>query len=443
MPEAGCEAIPVPGGGVLGALREKLAGENARELAALYAVHAAAVATPLAIVPYAARVLGPDGWGTYSIFHSLALYASFLVEYGFNLSATREVARMRESRTERARLLAGVIAAKLVLAALLIVAALAALKFVPVIGAHPWLMGGAMLFAFSHGMGLVWYFQGTAQVRRIAWAEIGCRALAVLLTLLLVRNPSDDWLLLGIHGVSLLLVAAAGTVLAVRETGVGRLSLAGAAAALKQGFSLFVFRGAASLYTVANGFVLSMFAPAVAVGFFAGGERISKGFAGLLNPLVQAWYARVNHAAGDWREFQRLRRHGMLVITGAGVAIGVLLFAAAPLLVRILLGPGFEPAVTVLRIFALLPPVTALSTTLGLHGLLPLGRDRAFNTVVAAASVLNLSLAALVAGRWKETGMAAAVVSTEVFVAVSFFVYLWRAGFNPVMRTSSRTGASE
>jgi PST family polysaccharide transporter len=443
MSEAGCEVLSESRGGLLDALREKLAGDPFRELAALYAVHAAAVATPLAIVPYAARVLGPQAWGTYSIFHSLALYASFVVEYGFNLSATREVARLRESAGGRARLLGEVFAAKLALVALLLAGAAAASYFVPLVAAHRWLMAGAMLFAVSHGMGLVWYFQGTAQVRRIAWAEIGCRALAVILTFALVRGPQDDWLLLGIHGASLLLAAIAGTAIAAADCGIGRLCPRGAWKALRQGFPLFFFRGAASLYTVANGLILSMFAPPLAVGFFAGGERIGKGFAGLLNPLVQAWYARVNHAAGDAREFERLRRRGLILMTGAGLAIGLIVLTGAPLLVRLLLGPGFEPAVNVLRIFALLPPVTALGATLGLHGMLPLGRDRAFNTVVTLAGAVNLALAALLAGRWRAEGMAAAVVSAESFVAVSFFIYLWRAGFNPVVRTSVRKEASE
>lgn len=426
-------AMPVPRPlGMLAGLRVRFASEGAQEMLALYAVHAATVAAPLAIVPYASRVLGPENWGVYSIFHSLALYASMLVEYGFNLSATREVARLRESRSDRARLLSEVFAAKLILALLLIVVLSIAASVIPMLSAHPLLMAGAMAFALGQGAGLVWYFQGTAQVRRVAALEVGGRVIAILFSFLLVREPADAWLLLVVNGAALVLVAAITAMIAIRDSGFHPLSWAGAVRMLKDGLSLFVFRGAVSLYTLANSFVLGMLAPAAAVGFFAGAERINKGFLGLLNPIIQAYYAKLSHAAvNDAAAMARMRKRCMIAVAGVGLALGIGVFLAAPLLVQILLGSQYLPAVRLLRILAFLLPITALNTTLGVHGLLPLGRDRAFNTVIICAGLLNITLAIALASRWQDTGMSIALVATETFVAAAFYFYLRRAGLNP------------
>jgi PST family polysaccharide transporter len=274
---------------------------------------------------------------------------------------------------------------------------------------------------------MVWYYQGTAQVRRIAGLEIGGRVLAIGLTFLAVRKPEDAWLLLAINGFALVLVAVLSGAMAVGDAGPARLSLSGAARTLKDGFSLFVFRGAVSLYTLANSFVLGLLAPAAAVGFFAGAERINKGLIGFLNPLIQAYYSRLSHAAaGPKSEFARLRRRSMYAVVGVGFLLGAFIFISAPVLVSVVLGPGYAPAVRVLRILALLAPLSALTSSLGVHGLLPLGRDRVFNTVIVLAGLLNLTLATLLATRWQHEGMSIAVVSTECFVALAFLFDMYR-----------------
>ena len=77
--------------------------ENA---AALYAVQLAGYVLPLITVPFLARVLRPDGFGLLALAQSLALWLSILLEYGFNLSATRAVAAPRMTPA-RARPLEG------------------------------------------------------------------------------------------------------------------------------------------------------------------------------------------------------------------------------------------------------------------------------------------------------------------------------------------------
>ncbi len=432
MPEA---ALPATAStpGLMARLQARLAGENAREMLALYIVHGATIAAPLIVVPYASRVLGPEKWGIYSVFHSLALYASMVVEYGFNLSAAREVARVRDSQPDRARLLSEVFAAKLILTAVLLAGLWTAAWLVPLLGSQPWLMIGTALFAVGQGASMVWYFQGTSRIREIASIEAGGRVLAIALTFVFVTTGDDGWLLLVTNGAALVLVAALTGAMAVREAGIEPMRWRGAVRVLKDGVSLFAFRGAVSLYTLANSLVLGLLAPAASVGFFAGAERINKGLLGLLNPIIQAYYGRLSHAAvHDRAAFASMRRQCVFAITGTGLVLGIFVFATAPLLVRLLLGPRFEPAVEVLRILAILSPITAFNTTLGVHGLLPLGRDRAFNTVIVMAAALNLALAFALASRWQETGMGVAVVATETFVAAAFFLYLWREGLNPL-----------
>src|SRR5271169_2073299 len=57
--------------------------------AALYGVQLCRKAIPLLTMPYLARVLGPAGWGSVAFVSSLGEFIVLIIEFGFNLSATR------------------------------------------------------------------------------------------------------------------------------------------------------------------------------------------------------------------------------------------------------------------------------------------------------------------------------------------------------------------
>src|SRR5579859_218656 len=102
-----------------------------------------------------------------------------------------------------------------------------------------------------------------------------------------------------------------------------------------------------------------------------------------------------------------------------GILLGVSVFAFAPLLIRLLMGQAFEPAVAVLRILSILPILLSMTHSVGLQWLLPLGRDSDVNRVILTAGALNVVLATILAPRFFHIGMAWSVVCAEAFVCLS------------------------
>src|SRR5438128_1261391 len=100
-----------------------------RNALTLYGVQFCRKLVPLVSVPYLARVLGPAGWGRVAFALAFGELLVMLIEFGFNLSATREVARHRDSDEHCREIAAGVLGAQAVLsfAALAIALAVAPL----------------------------------------------------------------------------------------------------------------------------------------------------------------------------------------------------------------------------------------------------------------------------------------------------------------------------
>ena len=159
------------------------------------------------------------------------------------------------------------------------------------------------------------------------------------------------------------------------------------------------------------------FAPAAKVGFFASSEKISKAVYGLLNPLREALYPRLSnmvHRSSDGAA--NLARLVAMVTVAGGLALGAGLFVFAPLIVKVVLGPGFSGAIPVMRILSMLPPIIAITDSIGLQWLLPRGKDGVVNRIVFSGGLLNLALACLLAPRFAHVGMAWGVVFSEAVV---------------------------
>ena len=82
-------------------LHKKLASN----IASLFTVQAANYLIPLLTLPYLVRILGPREFGLIAFAQAFSQYFVILTDYGFNLSATREVAIHRADASGCAGLL--------------------------------------------------------------------------------------------------------------------------------------------------------------------------------------------------------------------------------------------------------------------------------------------------------------------------------------------------
>lgn len=393
----------------------------------LYGAHLVNYVVPLFTIPYLVRTLGAYSWGLVAMAQGLGNYLNLVVEYGFNLSATREVARNRESPDQIADLVAGVVAAKLLLAGAALLLTWMLQQVVPGLHEHPEVLWAGVIAGVALGLNPLWYFQGCERMKVVATLEVGAKVAAAAGVFFLVRGPGDAWRVSGLQAAASILSTGIGLALMSREVVLRRVNLTLVKQALSTGWTMFLFRSSAMLYTSGNSFLLGLFAPPNAVGYFAGAEKISKAFMGLLNPFNQAVYPRLSRLAKHDRQAgSRLLRTNAVVAGVGGLMLGLIVYFAAPSLVRILLGPELAPSVPVLRLLAILPPLIGMNTVLCTQWMAPLGMDHMLNRIILGAGLLNICLAVALAPRYQHMGMASAVIGAEMFVGLTASYILLR-----------------
>jgi PST family polysaccharide transporter len=254
----------------------------------------------------------------------------------------------------------------------------------------------------------------------VAALEISCKGAAAIAIFSLVRSPKDAKMVLALQAAAAMLSILAALCLVYRKIPIRLPSLRLVHEALRNGWPLFLLRSSESFYTLGNAFILGFFVGPTAVGYFAGPEKITRALAGLFNPIRQTLYPRLSRLMHTSpAQGARLARVGMSITGLGGLAMGLAVFLLAPWLVRIVLGTQFAPAVGVLRLLSILPPLVSITQSIGMQWLLPLGRERVVTRTVMMAGLLHVLLVLLLVPKLAHVGMACAVLCSEAFVCTT------------------------
>jgi polysaccharide transporter, PST family len=408
-------------------------------LASLYALYAVNYLCPLVLISYLARTLGPQAWGQYVFADACARVVQVLVEYGFHLSGTREVAIYRSDRGTRAKIVSGVIGAQLALAAVAMTALGILGSCSQTFQSSALLLPGAVSSAVCVAMSPIWYFQGVGRLGAMVGIDLGAKLAGLCSILYLVRGPADNWKVLTIQGLFAFISLAFGYGLVFRDVPLRMPRVGAIKESLVSGRALFLSKAGVLLYTVANPVIASFLVGLRELGYFAAADRICRAAVNSLHPMNQAFYPRIvqmNEVSRELAARFACKAGGAMLAYNS--MTGAILFFGAEPLVRILVGGEYTASVGLLRILALIPIANAVSNLLGLQWMIALRMDRAYFGVVVSAGLLNLALMPVLGREGGPAGMCMAVVAAEMLAAAAIWVILGLRGADPLREALGR-----
>jgi PST family polysaccharide transporter len=370
---------------------------------------------------------------------SAAAYISLAVEYGFELSATRRIAQCGDDSGRMAEVAAGVFGCKALFSVAVIMLAVLSYPLAGLAGNSGRLWWSALLWGLSGGWSILWFFQGIQQVKMAGVLDITAKILGTAGLFVFVHSPQDNWKILALQGTLGVFSNTAAATLVYRRIPFLWPSRRFVSQAMREGWSMFLFKSSVIAMLSSNTFILGCFAPLERVGWYAAAEKISRSCWQLLSPLSQALYPEFSGLAQQ--EGNQSRRMAILCTAGTGIigiALGLVLYCGAPLIVHILMGKRFLPSVGVLRLLAMLGPLVAMNSSLAFYWVFPAGLERGYTRLVLAAMAVDATLNAALASRYAETGTAVAVIVAEIAMlagALGLMRNKFRFGFRKLRAT--------
>ena len=384
---------------------------------------------PIITLPSLVRVLGPEKYGLVSFATAFAAYFTIITDYGFNLSATQEISVNRENTKSVSEIFSSVFTIKMLLFVLSSVIFFIIVLTVPIFKENLILFIVSFFSVLGTALFPLWFYQGIERMKYILIISFSVRLITTILIFIIINTESDFIKYAGLNTLTQFVIGIVGLQFALNKFEIiysfpSREMLK---QQLKKGWHLFLSTISINLYTTSNVFILGLFAPANVVGYYAAADKIRMAFQGILSPMSQSVFPYVNKMLSEsYERFISFNKKLFKIALTIGFVISISLFLFAEPIVNIVLGKEYQSSILVLRIIAWLPLVIFLSNVLGIQRMLPLNKHKSFSLILFFAAVLNLTLAFILVPIYLEIGTSIAVLITETFVTIGFFLFLMK-----------------
>ena len=405
----------------------------------LYGLSIAKILFPLITLPYLTRVLSVDCYGTVTYVKTLMQYMQILVDFGFLLSGTKEIAEKREDKKKLEYLMGDILAARIALAAAGLLLLAAVILIIPILRAAPVYTllsyGNVFLSVFLFD----YYFRGVEKMQVITSRFVLMRAVSTALTFVLVHRDSEIlWIpildLLGSgFAIGLILIELKKDKIRVRISGLKSI-----VRELTSSFVYFVSDMATTAFGALNTILIGAFLPASDVAFWSVCIQLIGAIQTMYNPITSGVYPDMVRT----KDLGLIKELFMMVmpVIFAGSAFT---YFVAPYALEIAFGAPYRSAYPILR---LLIPVLIFSFPGMLIGWPTLGaigktKEVTFTTIVTAVFQVAGLLLLFVIGQFNLIALSVLRGLTELVLLLTRFCFCIK--YRNVFSRGANLAASE
>lgn len=368
----------------------------------------------LILLPYLTRVLGAETYGIAAFGLAGVAVLSIVTDYGFDYSATRDVAASTGDVDRIRKIVGSVVAVKGIILLIVMTAAaalvLAQAKYEDYRDFFLILLIAVIGTTFQPA----WLFHGLQRMTRFAMYTIPAKSLYVVLVLVCV-STSDDYLWVAIaYAVSQCVAAILGWVMVLSS---GFIPKWPSGSEIRETFRAsspyFLSRAAVSFYSSGGALYLGIVAAPLDVAYYSACEKIYQGLRAMVTPVTQALFPYMV-STKDTKTFRKL----LIVASIAALVFSLAAIAFGQSLLVSIFGDGFSAAYGALIVFSITFLLAVPSLFIGYPFLGAFGKVSEVNSSVVRATGVYAVFLFLVAvlGEASAVYVALAVCVTEAAI---------------------------
>lgn len=353
----------------------------------LSALQIAGYIFPLITIPYLARVIGADGFGKIAFATAVVVWFQTVTDWGFNLTATRDVAQNRHDKNVVSRIFSNVFWSRCLLAIISGSLLLLLIAIVPYFRVNAAVILITFLIIPGQIMFPDWMFQAIEKMKYTTIFNLTMKLIFTVAVFIFIRDK-EDYLIQPILVSMGYLVCGIGAFYLILH---------------KWGYALYkpkwyevikTIKGSADVFinnimpNFYNGFsvlLLGFFSGATANGIYDGGDKFPTVFYQFQMVLSRAFYPFLARRQDKHSFYAKLN----MVTTILGV---VVLIVVSPWAIHILLGDEFQESVIVMQILTVSLIFLSMSYTYGTNYLIIKHREKPLRNLTFVTSIIGICI---------------------------------------------------
>jgi len=378
---------------------------------------------PLILLPFLVRVLGTEKYGLVMFAQSTAIILSVIVDFGFNLSGTREVSMVAKEKKKLSEVFSAIIILKIALTT----AAFLILVLVTFSFERFSIDQEAYILSFGVVIGQAlfptWFFQGIEKMKVITAINVLAKVIFTALVFAIVKDETQYLLVQTFNSLGFIISGFLGVIISFKYVKIVMPKFALIKSLFLESSVLFFSNLGASLSTSANVLVLGLFTGNSIVGVYSSIEKLIIASKNIYMPFFQAAY--------PWLSKQTKRRKiatlkkilPVMFFVGLLISSTILLFGKK-ILTLIYNNELISSYANVFKIISFIAFLSAIYMT---FITLYFPSEKQYNIrmrILVTGGVVNLIMAFILVNLYGIYGSAIACVLTEallLLLAIYFF----------------------
>ncbi|RTR36412.1 flippase [Robertmurraya yapensis] len=388
---------------------------------------------PLLTVPYLMRTVGITNYGVIALGQALAMIFVTITDYGFNLSATKQIAIVRDNKDKLQEVYSAVLGVKLFLMAISFIVVLIISILIPPFNEDSIFF--LLFFGITVGTVLfpIWFFQGMEEMKFITLLNIISKTVFTIGLFVFVKDESYLFYVP-------ILLASGHILVGIVSLGIVRYkfkvkfyfpNVKNMKYQLQQGWSIFLSNVAVSFFTSGNTVFLGMFSTKTQVGYFSSAEKLINAASSAVHPIAQTLFPHISNLADQSREAAiGFIQRSLKVILFVTVPITLITIIFAEPIIKIFYGVPYDETVIALRLLSVLPITIGVNNLLGVQTMITFGFHKDYSRILIICSIQNIIIACTLIPFLGYLGTVIAVLTTEISITIREYIFLRRKGIN-------------
>lgn len=399
------------------ALKSKDGKVLASNFAYLSLLQVAGYVFPLITLPYLARVIGVEGFGKIAFASAVIVWIQTIADWGFNFTATRDVARNRDNIAIVSQIFSNVLWARLLLMVVSLAILLVLIAFIPDFKENADVILVTFLLVPGHILFPEWFFQAMERMRYITILNLLSKLVFTVAVFLFVKTKEDYILqpLLISLGYLVAGLIAMYYIIFRWNVRLSYFSIKNVWLTIKTSSDVFINNLMPNLYNSFSTMLLGFCGGSMANGLLDAGSRfvnIAQQFMGVVSRTFFPFLSR------------RIEKHSLYVklnITSA-IVCSLLLFLLAPYIIRLFYTVDFEQAIIVLQIMSVSIIFLSLNNIYGTNYMIIEGRERELRNITTICSIVGFIASFPLIYYWGYIGAAITITLTRGLLGIAITI---------------------
>lgn len=381
---------------------------------------------PLITLPYITRVLGASQYGAFSSALNIIGYFQVIVEYGFNLTGSRQVA-LAKNKNEIRVIYSRIFFSKCFL---LLISGIGIFLCSIILGfSTEQKICLTILYMVIIGVAFqqTWLFQGMGVLKNISIIGIIGKSVSVILIFLFIRNDEQIYLYCFLYALTFLIMGFLSILFAgkVYKIYLCRIKINDIKKELKDGWYLFTTSAMTQIFSNIGITVLTLTSNPDIVGSYSAIQKIPQVLSMIFYPISQVIFPLLSKKYSEsFKTGVKYTKKAMLLTMPIFCFLGLVIILSSSFIVNLLFGAEYLKYSAILIPLILWFIFSILNNFLGIQILVAGGYSReysiAFKIGVIAIIVCNLLFGYLL-GVW---GVAFAALTSEFVLTISIIMQI-------------------